>query len=437
MSYFYLYEDKLVIFYESFIHALQEQGNEVLFLNTTGYLQSPWNGGNELKETIDESSLVQKVIDFEPDLCISFNNSIPSAIVSNIHTPIVLWHGDTFMYFNGKDELKSNPDRYYYVCPFQRDIDTLKEEINPTNSKILNLLPATSIKREEKAKDDNVSFIGSLFQYHDFESKLRDITDRSNIIDANLALKNNPLLNFEDACTDANCSEIISSLSYDDLITFSSVQDRNMTLAALHDLGLKIYGKSPYFDWLSIGRFLPNVGLCVSDEDVFSLKHNQDIYNKSTVSLSVSHAQAAEGFPWRVFDVMASGSCLLSDYRGGISDFTKGYVDIPMFRDPFESRKLCKDLLSNTEWREEIILGSNACIEDKGRWHHRFRDIGEAVGVSLLNPEVGIGGSTQLFSCEFVAPCEDSPDAGNIYTRYKDNRYINKFLSFSRKLKRF
>lgn len=436
ISYFGLEEGKKSIFFEGFIDALEEQGNEVLYLNTTGFLEKAWNGDNKLKDSINIDDLLDIINLFSPDICITFNNSIPSAIVDILDIPIIIWHADTFMYFNDKDRLKLETERYFYVCPFERDVKTLKKELSVRNDKILNILPATSVKSEQVNKDLNISFIGSLFQYHGFEGKLKDVKNRGEIINACNMAKSNPLADIEEICQQLSSQDALEGLSHDDLIAFSSIQDRNMTLASLYDLGMKLYGKSPYFDWLSIGQFLPNVGLCVSDEDVYTLKHNQDIYNRSRVSVSISHSQAAEGFPWRVFDVMASNSCLLSDTRQGIADFTKGYVDIPMFSDPFEARKLAKALLVSEELRNQIIQGSNACIEDKGRWHHRFRDMGEAVGVSLIN-EGKTGSSKQIFSTDFLLVNKEHERIKELQRKYHDKILIRKTLSLYKRMKGF
>lgn len=434
ISYFWLEENKNSIFFESFINSLAEQGNDILYLNTTGFLEKAWNGSNKLKENIQVDELLYDIMKFSPELCITFNNSIPSAIVNMLDIPIVIWHADTFMYFNDKDRLKLNPERYFYICPFERDIKTLKKELSVSSDRILNILPATSVKSELLDQDSNISFIGSLFQYHGFEEKLRDVKKRGEIIKACNIAKSDPLADIEKIGQQLSSQDALESFSHDDLMTFSSIQDRNMTLASLYDLGMKLYGKSPYFDWLSIGQFLPNLGLCVSDKDVYTLKHNQDIYNRSRVSVSISHSQAAEGFPWRVFDIMASNSCLLSDKRQGIADFTKGYVDIPMFSDPFEARKLAKALLGSENLRNQIIQGSNACIEDKGRWHHRFRDIGEAVGVSLINGD-RIGSSKQIFSTDFIPINKASERITELQRKYHNKIIIRKTLSLYKKIR--
>lgn len=437
ISYFSgLEENKMSIFFEGFIGALEKYGNEILYLNTSGFLEKAWNGNNKLKNHIKVDELLDKIKMFSPELCITFNNSIPSDIVNILDIPIVIWHADTFMYFNDKDELKLDPGRYFYVCPFERDIKTLKKELSVCSDKILNVLPATSVKSELLDKDLNISFIGSLFQSHGFSEKLRDVQNRREIIKASSIAKSDPLANIEEIKRQLSSQHALEHFSHNDLIDFSSIQDRNMTLACLYDLGMTLYGKSPYFDWLSIGQFLPYLGLCVSDEDVYTLKHNQDIYNRSRVSISISHSQAAEGFPWRVFDIMASNSCLLSDKRSGIADFTKGYIDIPMFSDPFEARKLAKALLASEELQKEIIHGSNACIEDKGRWHHRFRDIGEAVGVSLIN-EGNNGGSKQIFSTDCLLVNKEYEKINELQRKYHNKIVIRKTLSLYKRIRGF
>ena len=126
---------------------------------------------------------------------------------------------------------------------------------------------------------------------------------------------------------------------------------------------------------------------------------NQDIYNASRVCLSVAHAQAQDGFPWRIMDIMASNGCLLSDRKAGLSAFTKGYVDLPMYDTPVEAKELAQRLLKDEVWRRELVEGSQRCIAEKGLWKHRFRDMQDQLGVPLL-PTHGKTGSVSCMHGE-------------------------------------
>ena len=93
---------------------------------------------------------------------------------------------------------------------------------------------------------------------------------------------------------------------------------------------------------------------------------------------------------WTCISVSKSG--LVSKYSSKgqrvsrLSEFTKGYVNIPMYNDAFEARDLCKKILNDEVYRKEIVEGSQKCIEEKGRWYHRFKEIEEVINVKLTNP---------------------------------------------------
>jgi Glycosyl transferases group 1 len=142
-------------------------------------------------------------------------------------------------------------------------------------------------------------------------------------------------------------------------------------------------------------------------DKIYSLQHNQDIYNSSKICLSVSHAQAIEGFPWRIMDILASNGCLLTDRKKGIADFTKGFVDIPTFDSPIEARDLAAKLLKDEKWRRDIVLGSQACIAAKGRWHHRYAAIEETTGVKLSSV-AGVGSISCIYGEDYIVPVRET-----------------------------
>ena len=395
-------EDKLLIFYESFMRSLEENGNNVKYIVTNDFLNYAWNGDNILKDNINSKALEDEINKFQPELCFAFNNSIPSKITQILECPILLWHSDVFEYFNAKKEIKNNPNRYYYICPFDNDIVTIKKELLVKENQILNIIPATGIKKEEKKVAQNISFIGSMFHAGDIQGKLRHISNPDRLDAVLKRINNDSSIDYKKILEEENCSYISSFVTREDCLAISSVQSRNHTLSMLTDLGLKIFGKGEYFNWLDIATILPAVAMCYKNKNVFSLKHNQDIYNSSKISINISHAQAQDGFPWRVFDILASNSCLISDKKDGLIDFCKGYVDIPMYENPYEARKLCKKLLKDDSLRRDIVNASQKCINDKGRWVHRFRDIQDVIGITLVNIQNSVGNISQLKSLDFI-----------------------------------
>lgn len=378
-------KDEIPIFYESFMQALKENGNNVKYISSHNFLKKAWNGNNTLKENIDKEKLVADIEDFSPSLCIAFNNSIPENIAKKLECPIILWHADSFDYFNNKEEIKKNCNRYYYICPFERDVLVIKKELNISDKQILKITPATAIHKEDLDFIQNISFIGTMFQVWDAPSKLKNLPNLGKLAKIIKEVERNPLLDYNELLKETSCESIEKNITKTDCLNFSSTQNRIQTLSMLSDLGLKLYGKGEYFDWLDISKYLPFLAMCHDDKDVYTLKHNQDIYNSSKISINISHTQAIDGFPWRVFDIMASNSCLVSDKRDGLSKFTKGYIDIPVYENSYEARQICQKLLKDENWRKEITIGSQKCIEEKGRWHHKFKEIEKRIDVKLIN----------------------------------------------------
>ena len=131
--------------------------------------------------------------------------------------------------------------------------------------------------------------------------------------------------------------------------------------------------------------------VCAFDKTpMYSLQHNQDVYNSSKVNLSISHPQCrGYAHPWRIYDIMASGGVLISSFSRALADRTKGYVDIPMYNSPYEVRDLCKKLLKDRKLRQEIISASNEFIEKFGRWKDNFKTIQEYTGLKIAERSNG------------------------------------------------
>ena len=153
-------------------------------------------------------------------------------------------------------------------------------------------------------------------------------------------------------------------------------------LCAVADLGLNLYGLN--FDKLSPELFILKAAF--HKEPKYTLKHNQDIYNSSRINLSISHVLCkGYGFPWRIYDIMASGGLLISSYSKLLAEKTAGIVEIPMFKSPNDVHELCKYALKNPSYCEDIIAKSNAFIEKHGRWKSNLEILENNTKIKLIN----------------------------------------------------
>jgi hypothetical protein len=158
---------------------------------------------------------------------------------------------------------------------------------------------------------------------------------------------------------------------------------RNYILQSIADLGLKLYGenwdKENGCDLVLMSMF--------DKTPVFSLKHNQDVYNSSKICLSVSHPQTRGwAFPWRCYDIMASDGLLICSYSGLLRKTTQDLkFKIPMYESPYQTRELCQKYLKEPNLRQDTVFASNEFIEKNGRWENNFRKLQEFLKIKLIN----------------------------------------------------
>lgn len=424
-------------FFDALAQGFLSCGHNVKQIVSTRFLPRYWNGSNEMHADIDRDRLQAEIEKFAPDLCVFANNSVPEIAYKSTNCPVVLLLSDTVQFFNDKDLLKRKAygDRIFFYAPFQRDLDEISHLFGP-DAKVLHCLPATGVEAENTEISANISYIGSHFQNDGRLARLIvGFPDRKRLKQLVNAARDNSS-EVEAMLTEEETAYIGGYMPVSYFSCAFSARNRILTLALLAEEGLALYGTE---DWAESARYFPDVAAAFDPKKVYSLKHNQDIYNGSKLCVSISHAQAIDGFPWRVMDIMASNGCLLSDRRQGIVDFTKGYVDLPLYESPAEARELAVKLLRDDVWRKDIVEASQRCIRDKGRWHHRFAEIEGKLGIKLLNDgQRQMGQFSCLFGEDYVIPeianpaNDGSPEPCNAATRAEKPAQLSKLGYFMR-----
>ncbi len=390
-------------FFEALAKGFQDCGHNVKQMISTRFLPKSWNGNNQLHDHIDRERLKKDILDFAPDLCIFGNNSVPEVAYEATDCPVVLLLSDTVSFFNDKDKIlaRAYGDRLFFYAPFQRDLDEIDALFGKHAGKVLHLLPATGVQAENIPFEHNISFIGSNFQNDKSLGQLiRDFPDQRRMQQIlEILRRDTSSLSF---LSEAEKQFIGERFPLDHFPFVFSARDRLLCLTLLSEEGLSLFG-SP--TWHEAAQHFPDVAAAFHPRTVYSLQHNQDIYNASKVCLSVSHTQAQDGFPWRIMDIMASNGCLLSDRKSGLANFTKGHVDLPVYDSPAEAHALAQRLLKDEAWRQDLVAGAQACIAEKGLWKHRFRDMQEIIGIPLLLPPGTAKGSlTHIQGEDYVIP---------------------------------
>ncbi len=352
--------------YQDFANCFIESGNNVLLCN--------------IDPSKDCKRIKKNIFDFNPDLAFSFNNIVELNIIESLRCPIAIIDADNPQMFWNKENI-NYPNLYYFG--YQSNSDELYRkilnvEINSKNYMFLSFT-ATSVKFDLNMKQDkNISFIGTNFYYH---SQLRS----TNISQEELLQQISDNKNYYDY--KRNISDLMTS------------QDRLEYLGVLTDLGLNIYGDDT---WLDVSKYSYKIAKCFDATPMKTQEDNQRVYNQSKISININHAQATKSFSWRVPDIMASNSCLVTSYSEDwenlfgkyISDEVKSAI---IYEDRYDLRKKCIKLLEDERLRMRCVKECQNAIEENGRWHHRIKKIESFLKIDLLN-ESDIKGKIDLIT---------------------------------------
>lgn len=364
----------LFCFYDSLSREFLKAGNEVLILNLAFFKPDYFSS-----KVINKKYLINQIKQFEPDLVIAFNNQIFDGLLENVDCPIAVWDADSIDLFSCKQLLKDNIDRFTMITSCKFWVDTYID-LGFKKDEIHYIPVATSVSKEDMVQNKNISFIGTSFG-HSF--KIYDNYLKYNNKRAFYDLYKKFL---DSKCYDykALAQELqidgIEELTQEDFHLICDI--RPITLTNLLDLDLHLYG----LRWHTYKGVIPQLHLAYDPTPVYSLDHNQNIYNSSKIGLSINHPQnQGNAFPWRIFDVMASNACLVSSYSQQLVDETKGVVEIPMFHNQHDARDICKKILAEDNYREDLVLASQQYVEKNARWKYRFETLEDIFNLKINN----------------------------------------------------
>jgi len=378
-----IYDDgyKIACFYDQFLNSLADSGNEVKVFIPNMFNEDVFCSDNQLRPNVNENKLRQDIKDFAPQLVITFNHATYHKILECTDCPIVIWDADLLPLWNQVDLIKKNLDRYIFFCFSEFGRHYINEQLGVPFNQTYLMENATSLKRKEQEQDVNISFIGTYFGTHrTISDYITHHSGEPGLLSVMDAIKKNPFIPKKDLEHIIGCK--IDEIDEKLYTGFFSSENRINALNSISDLGLELYGDT---GWLSLADILPSLSACYIRKKVYTALHNQDLYNRSKVCININHSQSVHGMPWRVFDIMATGGCLVSSFSSAIQKKLRKCVDIPMFENHYEARKLCKKLLKDSVWRNEIVSASNEYIDKYARWPMRFKQMEEIFGIKLCN----------------------------------------------------
>ncbi len=351
--------------YEDFAHAFVENGHNVTLCN-----MNPNN---------DMSKILSKIKDVKVDFVFSFNNVIPDELISIFDCRVLVLDADNPNMFWNKDTIKHKKKLYlgYQTCSknlykkiFNLKLNDRNYLYFPPSGTSLSSNPESSIK-------NNISFIGSNFYpEHLILNEMHNLTD--------LSIQEN----FEKIRKDYYYSaEENNEVVYNMIKDFYVGQHRMSYLSVLTDLGLKIYGDK---SWLNMNFYSFDIVSCFDKKFIRTKEDNEYVYNSSKISVNISHPQATNSFSWRVVDIMASNSCLVMEFKKDWKSLFGRYVSKEVqgaiiYKDKYDMRQKCINLLSNEELRLKCIKECQNAVKKEGSWKGRLRDLEDFLQIKLLD----------------------------------------------------
>ena len=380
VSYYKLQETNIRVmqaFWDGFVHDLEACGNEVLVINTA-YFNT--YDSNRVRSPRINKMILGKVKDFDPELIIAFNHRIPLCVLEEFtEVPTIIWDGDSPSFMCDWPYVLNHMDRYT-VLTISKEWEKEYIEKGIPAEKVHYIPVATSVRKADVPQDKNVSFVGARAYYNQRMIKNlkahKALKASKGIVEEFLKTSNFDYKNYSEKYFPGY------NVTAEQLHPFFDF--RWLTLANMLDLGLTICGHSSR--WEATAEYMPQLMACYDTTRVWTNKENEDFFNSSKVSLCPIHPQAGgDAFSWRVFDIMASNACLLVSESSQLRELLKDYVELPMYKDPWDAREKCKELLENDEKRQKIVEACQRYVEENARWELRFKKIEQYIGIKLVD----------------------------------------------------
>lgn len=386
-------EKYLDSFVEGFITALKRAGNEVISIRVNDFAI----GGASLVYEEKTSAALRA---FNPDLLITFNNVVPyPQLLDDLTCPIACFASDSLAFFANKDLLHKHAERYTFFNFSNDTIDAFPQWFPfIKKSQIIRFGQATDLRAEAIEQDINISFIGSIANWN------RSLPDYFKSL-PDLAPHPDPSGNWENSIKH-KFFKALDDFEKDPLKSFPTTvphfkprhgnmettaillltcKKRFEALSQLKDLGLTVFSAPTTF--ADVLLYNPELFRCFDYQTSVSMAHATRNYNRSKVSLNLPHAHAAEGFSWRVCDILASNAALLSCPQPDLLKLMNGYAKLPTYTSPAEARDLAQKLLKDKPWRDDLVAASQKMIDENCRFESKFKIMEEALPSLKLLPQ--------------------------------------------------
>jgi len=334
------------------------------------------------------------------DLAVSFNNSLISKkFIEAFGCKVVSWIVDDFLHlFNhdGGDKFTTFRQKFEVMLISSEMQDKILEAIPESSSRLHFFPPATTILSENERRiafKYPISWIASYLDSKHIENifniYLTD-TKKYNLLRTCInEVKNNQGDGLKLLRHDSEVDDLLRS--YNCNVDFFEMQLQNMAsnhnrlaiVIRLSKYGLALFGNS---DWIS--TFSNNEEAIDSFQaGKLVTEHQQlmNIYNSSKISINSPQTQAGSALQYRVIDIMASNSLLITKYNENSDLFRVFGKDcpVPMYKDLQELEDLCAYYLQHEDERLKLVNKCNALVANGFSFADRCNDIMKIGGVDI------------------------------------------------------
>lgn len=353
-------------------------------------------GARALKASIDEDKLVGYINRIRPAFIFTTNRGgVTRGILERTDCPIVTWMVDRIPFLHhGGNHKDLFCERDHVITSSHKNVDRL-EQIYPVLRGRVHYLPfATNVNDfagVAPAQDTNIVFVGTYFHAGLLTSILEKSRARPDLCRAIMAATADIEADYDldiDKCiqrhglqnllTDFN----IDGYRFKGLVANAvSLNRRIKVLDAVSDLGLVLYGTE---NWVEVSDYSLQLLRCYRFGQFIKTRSQLvNSYQRSKIALNVSHHQAVDGLPYRIYDIMASRALLVTNWQRD-SDLYRLFgkdMPVPIYRDEYELRSLVKHFLSHEEERAEIVARCNELVREGFSFEDRVRDFLRIAGV--------------------------------------------------------
>lgn len=382
-------------YFEGLKNSFNNANHDVLHINLLNF------GG---VSTLDENNnpenhliLTQKITSFNPDLIIAFNNQITKKIYEITNCPVLVWWCDDPSYIDchGNQYIQKYRERIYFGVFSDNQFEYIKSTYAFDKNRILLTKPSTGFYKKDIKQDKSITYVGSVYTIPDCVTL--DVIQRLSKNRVGLYTAFNKLqYNLDDKEGNEFFKQILQKEDIKNDVAFiSSYYQKTQTLIALASFfDLHIYSSSGTYSDLSIPA-KSNLDLMVShhiDELCNDIDDVANIYNSSKISINLNTSYANKGdkggLSWRVCDVMATNSCLISNISPALDQCFGKWVKIPQFTTKQEAYDISKNILAEYNWRQDIVAGSQLAIKEGGfTFDCRVRELEQLFNLKKGEPE--------------------------------------------------